>query len=93
MNPIDVVVREARARRTVVIDAYELDGSRERREVEPQHPRWKARSEVDVLVPAARRDEESHRREHRCCVSDRAAVHSSLSDRAIRLTRGAYSAC
>ncbi len=35
MSPIDVIVCEARARCTVVVDAYELDGSRERREIEP----------------------------------------------------------
>lgn len=32
---MDVIVEEARARRTVLIDAYEKDGSRESREIEP----------------------------------------------------------
>jgi predicted DNA-binding transcriptional regulator YafY len=35
MIPLDVISREARAHKTVVVDAYEKDGSRESREIEP----------------------------------------------------------
>jgi hypothetical protein len=35
MSPLDVIAGEARAERTVIIDAYEKDGSREAREIEP----------------------------------------------------------
>lgn len=34
-SPLDTIFEEARAHRTVVIDAYEKDGSRESREIEP----------------------------------------------------------
>jgi predicted DNA-binding transcriptional regulator YafY len=33
--PLDTIRREARARRTVLVDAWEKDGSRESREIEP----------------------------------------------------------
>ncbi len=32
---MDVIAEEARARRTVLLDAYKKDGSREQREIEP----------------------------------------------------------
>lgn len=35
MTPLDLIAGEARAHRTVVVDAYEKDGSREAREIEP----------------------------------------------------------
>jgi predicted DNA-binding transcriptional regulator YafY len=35
MGPLEIIAREGRQQKTVVIDAYEKDGSRERREVEP----------------------------------------------------------
>jgi predicted DNA-binding transcriptional regulator YafY len=34
MSVLDVITRESRANRTVVVDAYERDGSRESREIE-----------------------------------------------------------
>lgn len=34
MNPMSVIEHEAREHRTVVLDAYEKDGSREQREIE-----------------------------------------------------------
>ena len=35
MSPLDIIREEARARRTVIVDAFEKDGSRESREIEP----------------------------------------------------------
>jgi predicted DNA-binding transcriptional regulator YafY len=35
MKPLDVIAREGHRRKTVIIDAYEKDGSRETREIEP----------------------------------------------------------
>lgn len=43
MRPLDLIVREARARRTVLIRAFELDGSNEVREIEPYSLRQKRR--------------------------------------------------
>jgi predicted DNA-binding transcriptional regulator YafY len=35
MSPLDLIAHEARHHRTVIVDAYEKDGSRESREIEP----------------------------------------------------------
>jgi predicted DNA-binding transcriptional regulator YafY len=35
MNPLDLIRAEARTHRTVVIDASEMNGTRETREIEP----------------------------------------------------------
>lgn len=43
MTPLELIAREARARRTVVIYGYELDGSSEAREIEPYSLRRKRR--------------------------------------------------
>lgn len=43
MTPIELITREARARRTVLIQGYELDGSCEVREIEPCSLRRKRR--------------------------------------------------
>lgn len=43
VTPLELITREARARRTVVIYGYELDGSSEAREIEPYSLRRKRR--------------------------------------------------
>jgi predicted DNA-binding transcriptional regulator YafY len=35
VQPLDLIAQEARANQTVLLDAYEKDGSRETREIEP----------------------------------------------------------
>lgn len=43
MTPLELITREARASRTVLIQGYELDGSCEVREIEPYSLRLKRR--------------------------------------------------
>jgi len=43
MTPLELITREGRAHRTVVIRGYELDGSSETREIEPYSLRLKRR--------------------------------------------------
>jgi predicted DNA-binding transcriptional regulator YafY len=43
MTPLELITRKARARRTVVIYGYELNGSSEAREIEPYSLRRKRR--------------------------------------------------
>jgi predicted DNA-binding transcriptional regulator YafY len=46
MTPLELITREARARHTVLIQGYELDGSCEVREIEPYSLRQKRRGSL-----------------------------------------------